>query len=266
MPPTALHMAPYCISRLRGRSQHARCSSSLLLIEETCTRDGDDHVIGVCCVSMGSCGPSTTWASTVTSWRSVSALPATSWWRPALQCPNTPCASAMLMRACQHFTVTWFGGGAVCDDRHPSVLLDVLEHCQLSHHQSSPAPVTAHNRLPCMVWTVLMCLVPLMMLLMTHQSHLHQPWRLNRCDPFTIIIGLARTVCSSQPGVCAPCSIWWWPPFHQDVKIHTILDLCDSPRGKVINYQWDYIIISGARDILWYVRCTVSSWCSHNAN
>ena len=29
-----------------------------------------------------------------------------------------------------------------------------------------------------------MCLVPLMMLLMMHQPHLHQPWRLDRCNPF----------------------------------------------------------------------------------
>ena len=49
-------------------------------------------------------------------------------------------------------------------------------------------------------------------------------------------------------GVCAPCSVWWWPPFHQDVKIHTILDLKDTPKGKVIVYQWDYILISGVRD------------------
>ena len=29
-----------------------------------------------------------------------------------------------------------------------------------------------------------MCLMPLMTLLMRHQPHLHQPWRLDRCDPF----------------------------------------------------------------------------------
>ena len=28
------------------------------------------------------------------------------------------------------------------------------------------------------------CLMPLMMLLMMHQSQLHQPWRLDRCNPF----------------------------------------------------------------------------------
>ena len=31
-------------------------------------------------------------------------------------------------------------------------------------------------------WNVLMPLVPCLMLLMTHQSHLHQPWRLDRCS------------------------------------------------------------------------------------
>ena len=31
---------------------------------------------------------------------------------------------------------------------------------------------------------VLKCLVPWMMLLMMHQPHLHQPWRLDRCSPF----------------------------------------------------------------------------------
>ena len=27
--------------------------------------------------------------------------------------------------------------------------------------------------------------------------------------------------------------IWWWPPFRQHVEIHTILDLADTPDGKV---------------------------------
>ena len=34
-------------------------------------------------------------------------------------------------------------------------------------------------------WSVLMCLVPLrMLLMMLHQFHLHQPWRLDRCNSF----------------------------------------------------------------------------------
>ena len=32
-----------------------------------------------------------------------------------------------------------------------------------------------------------MCLVPLMMLLMMHQPHLHQPWRLDRCGLFNLL-------------------------------------------------------------------------------
>ena len=28
-----------------------------------------------------------------------------------------------------------------------------------------------------------MCLLPLMMLLVMHQAHIHQPWRLDRCNP-----------------------------------------------------------------------------------
>lgn len=33
-------------------------------------------------------------------------------------------------------------------------------------------------------------------------------------------------------------SIWWLPPFHQDVKIHTILDLRPAPMGgSVIAFQ-----------------------------
>ena len=31
-------------------------------------------------------------------------------------------------------------------------------------------------------WIVLRCLVPSMMLLVMHQPHLHEPWRLDRCN------------------------------------------------------------------------------------
>ena len=40
--------------------------------------------------------------------------------------------------------------------------------------------------------TILMCLVPLKMLLMMHQPHLHQPWRLDRCN---LLIMLDTYVC-----------------------------------------------------------------------
>ena len=30
-------------------------------------------------------------------------------------------------------------------------------------------------------WTVSVCLVPLVALLMVHHPHVHQPWRLDRC-------------------------------------------------------------------------------------
>ena len=33
-------------------------------------------------------------------------------------------------------------------------------------------------------WSVLRCLVPLMMLLTMHQPHLYQPWRQDRRNPF----------------------------------------------------------------------------------
>ena len=36
------------------------------------------------------------------------------------------------------------------------------------------------------LWIVLMPLVPCPMLLMTHQPHLHQPWRLDRCNTFSL--------------------------------------------------------------------------------
>ena len=36
------------------------------------------------------------------------------------------------------------------------------------------------------MWVVLMPLVPCLMLLMTHQPHLYQPWRLDRCNTFSL--------------------------------------------------------------------------------
>ena len=39
-------------------------------------------------------------------------------------------------------------------------------------------------------------------------------------------------------------SIWWLPPFRQDVRIHTVLDLRDAPGGRVIAFQWDYVLLS----------------------
>ena len=43
-------------------------------------------------------------------------------------------------------------------------------------------------------WIVLMPLVPCLMLLMTHQPHLlhHQPWRLYRCNTFSILHGVQK--------------------------------------------------------------------------
>ena len=39
--------------------------------------------------------------------------------------------------------------------------------------------------LRCPTTIVLMPLVPCLMLRMTHQPHLHQPWRLDRCNSLT---------------------------------------------------------------------------------
>ena len=40
--------------------------------------------------------------------------------------------------------------------------------------------------------------MPYMMLLMIHQPHLHQPWRLNRCNPFihSTLPRFLRSVCN----------------------------------------------------------------------
>ena len=32
---------------------------------------------------------------------------------------------------------------------------------------------------------IMVCLMPLMMLLMVHQPHLYQPWRLDKCEPLS---------------------------------------------------------------------------------
>ena len=100
---------------------------------------------GACCAPMRSCGPSTTWASTVTSWRSVSALPC-----HPMAAPGTANVLKPLRQRNDDavHTLTGLGVGAVCDDRHPSVLLDVLEHCQLSHPLRCGCP---RNR--CHAWS-----------------------------------------------------------------------------------------------------------------
>ena len=48
-------------------------------------------------------------------------------------------------------------------------------------------------------WIVLMRLVPLIMLLMMHRLHLHQPWRLDGCEPFMHGWTSAPVLSSNQP-------------------------------------------------------------------
>ena len=51
-------------------------------------------------------------------------------------------------------------------------------------------------------WTVLICLVPLRMLLVMHQRHLHQPWpgRLDTFNPFIIpaVGGQRKSACTEH--------------------------------------------------------------------
>ena len=60
-------------------------------------------------------------------------------------------------------------------DRYPALLSSAKNTMQLFMWQRDLGWHTTS-------WIVLRCLVPLMMLLMMHQPHLHQPWRLDKCD------------------------------------------------------------------------------------
>ncbi len=53
----------------------------------------------------------------------------------------------------------------------------------------------------------MMSLVPLMMLLMMHQPPLHQPWRLDRCNPFHHILqmGPMWAITRSQQAPAIAC-------------------------------------------------------------
>ena len=68
----------------------------------------------------------------------------------------------------------------------------VAQNCVASMHDYSPqniangAPARPSLATRCEMIALLRCaLVPLMVLLMTHQPHLHQPWRLDVCIPST---------------------------------------------------------------------------------
>ena len=51
-------------------------------------------------------------------------------------------------------------------------------------------------------WIDLRCLVPLLMLLMMHQPHLHQPWRLDTCKKLLSVIQSGAVCGAGRGGVC----------------------------------------------------------------
>ncbi|CAL8464054.1 g3589 [Coccomyxa elongata] len=71
-------------------------------------------------------------------------------------------------------------------------------------------------------------------------------WSLNNRG---IGIEYLETICDKKGNsvlldVLERCNVWWFPPFaNQNVKIHTILDLRDTPNGKVIINQYDHTLL-----------------------
>ena len=65
-------------------------------------------------------------------------------------------------------------------------------------------------------WIVLMPFVPCLMLLMMHQSHLHQPWRLDRCNTVTHSDPVRLELCCLLPSMpltdelLCTCAAFWY--------------------------------------------------------